>query len=110
MYHFTVISVNIILLCWIQEEFDTYDHNAHLFVKLQFLKKRSKIIEIVAAKDIIFALAHSGLCAAFSRGRDSSYENEVSIGKSVIYVLLSLALYLCLQLQISDILPEFKPR
>lgn len=52
-----------------QEEFDTYDHDAHLFVKLQFLKKRSKIIEIVAAKDIIFALAHSGLCAAFSRGR-----------------------------------------
>ncbi|XP_040385588.1 uncharacterized protein LOC102700197 [Oryza brachyantha] len=51
----------------LQEEFDTYDHNAHLFVKLQFLKKRSKIIEIVAAKDIIFALAHSGLCAAFSR-------------------------------------------
>jgi hypothetical protein len=76
MYHFTVISVNIILLCWIQEEFDTYDHNAHLFVKLQFLKKRSKIIEIVAAKDIIFALAHSGLCAAFSRGRDSSYEKR----------------------------------
>ncbi|VAI28875.1 unnamed protein product [Triticum turgidum subsp. durum] len=51
----------------LQEEFDTYDHDAHLFVKLQFLKKRSKIIEIVAAKDIIFALAHSGLCAAFSR-------------------------------------------
>uniref|UniRef100_A0A0D9XZI8 Uncharacterized protein n=1 Tax=Leersia perrieri TaxID=77586 RepID=A0A0D9XZI8_9ORYZ len=51
----------------LQEEFDTYDHNAHLFVKLQFLKKRSKIIEIVAAKDIIFALAHSGLCAAFNR-------------------------------------------
>ncbi|KAJ3675541.1 hypothetical protein LUZ60_004583 [Juncus effusus] len=51
----------------LQEEFDTYDHNVHLFVKLQFLKKRSKIIEIVAAKDIIFALAQSGLCAAFSR-------------------------------------------
>ncbi|GJM95635.1 hypothetical protein PR202_ga12400 [Eleusine coracana subsp. coracana] len=51
----------------LQEEFDTYDDNAHLFVKLQFLKKRSKIIEIVAAKDIIFALAHSGLCAAFNR-------------------------------------------
>uniref|UniRef100_A0ACD6AJP3 Uncharacterized protein n=1 Tax=Avena sativa TaxID=4498 RepID=A0ACD6AJP3_AVESA len=50
-----------------QEEFDTYDHDAHLFVKLQILKNRSKIIEIVAAKDIIFALAHSGLCAAFSR-------------------------------------------
>ncbi|RLN30340.1 uncharacterized protein C2845_PM05G17230 [Panicum miliaceum] len=49
------------------EEFDTYDDNTHLFVKLQFLRRRSKIIEIVAAKDIIFALAHSGLCAAFNR-------------------------------------------
>jgi hypothetical protein len=55
----------------VQEEFDTYDDNAHLFVKLQFLRRRSKIIEIVAAKDIIFALAHSGLCAAFNRGRCS---------------------------------------
>ncbi|XP_064949212.1 uncharacterized protein LOC135598800 isoform X3 [Musa acuminata AAA Group] len=51
----------------LQEEFDAYDHNVHWFVKLQFLKKRSKIIEIVSAKDIIFALAYSGLCAAFSR-------------------------------------------
>ncbi|CAN6338346.1 unnamed protein product [Urochloa humidicola] len=51
----------------LQEEFDTYDDNAHLFVKLQFLRRRSKIMEIVAAKDIIFALAHSGLCAAFNR-------------------------------------------
>jgi len=52
-----------------QEEFDTYDHNVHWFLKLQFLKKRSKIIEIVAAKDVIFALAQSGLCAAFSRSK-----------------------------------------
>lgn len=51
----------------LQEEFDTYDPAAHMFLKLQFLKKRSKIIEIVAAKDVIFALAQSGLCAAFSR-------------------------------------------
>ncbi|KAG1334371.1 hypothetical protein COCNU_03G004900 [Cocos nucifera] len=51
----------------LQEEFDTYDHNIHFFLRLQFLKKRSKIIEIVAAKDVIFALAQSGLCAAFSR-------------------------------------------
>ena len=36
---------------------------------LSFLKKRSKIIEIVAAHDIVFALAQSGICAAFSRGR-----------------------------------------
>ncbi|XP_078429575.1 uncharacterized protein LOC144701703 isoform X2 [Wolffia australiana] len=51
----------------LQEEFDTYDPNAHWFLRLQFLKKRSKIIEIVSAKDVIFALAQSGLCAAFSR-------------------------------------------
>ncbi|XP_008784348.2 uncharacterized protein LOC103703310 [Phoenix dactylifera] len=51
----------------LQEEFDTYDHNVNFFLRLQFLKKRSKIIEIVAAKDVIFALAQSGLCAAFSR-------------------------------------------
>lgn len=51
----------------LQEEFDTYDPKAHWFLKLQFLKKRSKIIEIVAARDIIFALAQSGVCAAFSR-------------------------------------------
>lgn len=73
MNHFSMFSVDIVYLCLMQEEFDTYDHNAHLFVKLQFLKKRSKIIEIVAAKDIIFALAHSGLCAAFSRGRYSTF-------------------------------------
>lgn len=53
-----------------QEEFDTYDPNAHWFLRLQFLKKRSKIIEIVSAKDVIFALAQSGLCAAFSRSKN----------------------------------------
>lgn len=37
---------------------------------LPFLKKRSKIIEIVAARDIVFALAQSGVCAAFSRGKE----------------------------------------
>lgn len=53
----------------LQEEFDTYDPKAHWFLysRLQFLNKRSRIIEIVAAQDIIFALAQSGVCAAFSR-------------------------------------------
>ncbi|XP_058079986.1 uncharacterized protein LOC131228162 isoform X2 [Magnolia sinica] len=51
----------------LQEEFDMYDPGAHCFPRLPFLNKRSKIIEIVAAKDVIFALAQSGLCAAFSR-------------------------------------------
>jgi hypothetical protein len=35
---------------------------------LPFLRKRSKIIEIVAARDMVFALAQSGVCAAFSQG------------------------------------------
>ncbi|XP_042476137.1 uncharacterized protein LOC122057866 isoform X2 [Macadamia integrifolia] len=51
----------------LQEEYDTHDPKGHCPLVLPFLKKRSKIIEIVAARDIIFALAHSGVCAAFSR-------------------------------------------
>lgn len=58
---------------------------------LPFLRKRSKIIEIVAAQDIVFALAQSGVCAAFSRGRISN--------------LYLYALQFCLQL-ITDILYE----
>eukprot|EP00245_Coleochaete_scutata_P007175 TRINITY_DN22284_c0_g1_i1.p1 TRINITY_DN22284_c0_g1~~TRINITY_DN22284_c0_g1_i1.p1 ORF type:complete len:473 (-),score=65.66 TRINITY_DN22284_c0_g1_i1:261-1679(-) len=51
----------------LQEEFDTHDPKAHQFMKLPFLKKRSRIVEIVAARDIVFALAQAGVCAAFSR-------------------------------------------
>ncbi|XP_008804634.1 uncharacterized protein LOC103717871 [Phoenix dactylifera] len=50
----------------LQEEFDTHDPK-ELWSQLPFLRKRSKIIEIVAARDIVFALAQSGICAAFSR-------------------------------------------
>ncbi|PQQ09451.1 uncharacterized protein Pyn_21443 [Prunus yedoensis var. nudiflora] len=32
--------------------------------------KRTRVIEIVAARDIVFALAHSGVCAAFSREKN----------------------------------------
>lgn len=80
-----------------QEEFDTYDDNAHLFVKLQFLKRRSKVIEIVAAKDMIFALANSGLCAAFNRGKCS--ENGICMLHNLIkHACLLTCLYtLCLQ-------------
>jgi len=51
----------------LQFEFDTHDPEGHKHLKLPFLKRRSRIVEIVAAKDIVFALAHSGVCAAFSR-------------------------------------------
>uniref|UniRef100_A0A1D1Z661 Lissencephaly-1 n=1 Tax=Anthurium amnicola TaxID=1678845 RepID=A0A1D1Z661_9ARAE len=51
----------------LQEEFDTHDPKGHSFLLLPFLRKRSRIVEIVAARDIVFALAQSGVCAAFSR-------------------------------------------
>ncbi|XP_052310178.1 uncharacterized protein LOC18100038 isoform X2 [Populus trichocarpa] len=51
----------------LMEEYDTHDPKGHCSVVLPFLMKRTKVIEIVAAQDIIFALAHSGVCAAFSR-------------------------------------------
>ncbi|KAF9680141.1 hypothetical protein SADUNF_Sadunf06G0090300 [Salix dunnii] len=51
----------------LMEEYDTHDLKGHCSVVLPFLMKRTKVIEIVAAQGIIFALAHSGVCAAFSR-------------------------------------------
>lgn len=56
---------------------------------LPFLRKRSKIIEIVAARDIVFALAQSGVCAAFSRG--SSHDQYL-----LIFPLMCFVLRLCL--------------
>ncbi|XP_019430953.1 PREDICTED: uncharacterized protein LOC109338222 isoform X2 [Lupinus angustifolius] len=55
----------------LQEEYDTHDPKDHSAVVLPFLRKRSKIIEIAAARDIVFALAQSGVCAAFSRETNS---------------------------------------
>uniref|UniRef100_A0A0D9YZ98 Transducin/WD40 repeat-like superfamily protein n=1 Tax=Oryza glumipatula TaxID=40148 RepID=A0A0D9YZ98_9ORYZ len=56
----------------LQEEYDTYDDEVHFLVQLPCLWSRTKIIEIVAAKDVIFALAQSGLCGAFNRGKSHS--------------------------------------
>ncbi|EOY03187.1 Transducin/WD40 repeat-like superfamily protein isoform 2, partial [Theobroma cacao] len=51
------------------EEYDSHDPKGHCPVALPFLMKRKKVIEIVAACDIVCALAHSGVCAAFDRER-----------------------------------------
>lgn len=49
-----------------QGESDTHDpSNSRL--KLQFLRRRSRIVEIVAAGDVVFALTQTGVCAAFRR-------------------------------------------
>ncbi len=68
-----------------QEEFDTHDPKAHHFLKLEFLKKRSRIVEIGAARDTMFALTHSGICAAFSRGTEI---NPVVLRPYLLDVLL----------------------
>jgi hypothetical protein len=47
--------------------FNTYDETECDRFSLGFLQKRSRVVEIVGAKGMIFALAHSGVCAAFSR-------------------------------------------
>jgi len=36
-------------------------------VKLCFLRRRSKVVEIVAAKDLLFGLTQTGVCTAFHR-------------------------------------------
>ncbi|KAG8056308.1 hypothetical protein GUJ93_ZPchr0002g25529 [Zizania palustris] len=61
------------------EEFDTHDPK-EMGALLPYLMKRSEIIEIVGASDIIFALSQSGVCAAFSRapGRFFSLEQQLA--------------------------------
>lgn len=53
-----------------QDKYDTLDPQGHCLPVFPSLMKRTKIIEIVAAGNIIFALAYSGVCAAFSRGEN----------------------------------------
>jgi hypothetical protein len=49
-----------------------HDPKAHHSLKLPFIKKQSCIVEIGAAKDIVFAFTHSSICAAFSQGTEIS--------------------------------------
>ncbi|KAE8710666.1 Detected protein of unknown function [Hibiscus syriacus] len=51
----------------IGEKCDTHDPKGHCLMVLLCLRKRSKIIEIVAAQDIVFALAQSGIELVQSR-------------------------------------------
>ncbi|KAL2570090.1 hypothetical protein AAZV13_18G166500 [Glycine max] len=51
-------------------QYDTHDPSKTPSSLWPFLMKRTKVVEIVAAKNVVFALYHSGLCAAFSRETD----------------------------------------
>lgn len=51
-----------------QAQYDTHNPEGHCSLVIPFLMKRTKVVEIVAARDIVFSLTQSGVCAAFSRG------------------------------------------
>eukprot|EP00696_Hemimastix_kukwesjijk_P008406 gnl/Hemi2/20617_TR6841_c0_g1_i1.p1 gnl/Hemi2/20617_TR6841_c0_g1~~gnl/Hemi2/20617_TR6841_c0_g1_i1.p1 ORF type:complete len:419 (+),score=83.56 gnl/Hemi2/20617_TR6841_c0_g1_i1:163-1419(+) len=55
----------------VKSTFDTHDHEVYNSKPLAFMRKRSKIVEMVTAGDVLFALTQSGICAAFDRGRQS---------------------------------------
>ena len=99
-----------------QDELDMYDDNTDLFVEIPYLKKRSKIVEIIAAKDIIFAIAQSGLGAAFNQSRFPQDEALSMIQSDKKYVChLSSVLCLCILFSVCSIkqahsLLEHKPR
>ncbi|GFP92320.1 peptidyl-prolyl cis-trans isomerase fkbp43 [Phtheirospermum japonicum] len=83
----------------LQEKYDTHDPNGYCSMSLPFLKKRSKIIEIVAARDIVFALAQSGVCVEVKPGKPITHYCENARGRLRISQLsLSLCIasqYLC---------------
>ena len=59
------------LIAWLltaQAEFDAFASGDVNTWRLQYLHKRAKIVEVVAAQGLIFSLAQSGACAAFDRG------------------------------------------
>lgn len=47
---------------------DTHDESVAQ-QKLSFLRRRSKVVEIVGARDLIFGLTLSGVCAVFDRAK-----------------------------------------
>ncbi|GKC05509.1 kinesin-like protein KIN-14T, partial [Tanacetum coccineum] len=85
------------------DQYDTYVHDGYSSFILPFLMKSSKVIEIVAAHGIVFALAGSGVCAAFSRGSWTSDSDEI-LG-TVLEILGSLAckVITCMALVVPDL-------
>ncbi|KAL6962410.1 hypothetical protein U1Q18_037368 [Sarracenia purpurea var. burkii] len=55
------------------EEYDIHDPNGHCSLVLPFLMETTEVIAIVAVHGIVFALAHSDVCAAFSGGSSTHH-------------------------------------
>lgn len=81
-----------------QERYDIHDPVGQCSLVLPLLMKRAKVIEIVVVHDIVFALASSGVCAAFSRGDDadvlSSSQQFIVLLKNYVYGETNLKFFL----------------
>ncbi|GKB91374.1 kinesin-like protein KIN-14T isoform X3 [Tanacetum coccineum] len=88
---------------FITDQYDTYVHDGYSSFILPFLMKSLKVIEIVAAHGIVFALVGSGVCATFSRGSWTLDSDEI-LG-TVLEILGSLAckVITCIALVVPDL-------
>ena len=72
----------------VAQEYDTYDQRGFP-LRINQVPKRTRIVEIVAAKGLVFALGHTGLCAVFGRVSNSfvCYMNtsEDEVVRSLFY-------------------------
>ncbi|KAK1399711.1 UDP-N-acetylglucosamine--N-acetylmuramyl-pyrophosphoryl-undecaprenol N-acetylglucosamine transferase like [Heracleum sosnowskyi] len=55
---------------FLQEEYDTQYPTGLSATMVPFLERQTKVIEIVSAHGVVFALLESGICAAFSRDKN----------------------------------------
>ncbi|KAK1399714.1 WD40/YVTN repeat-like-containing domain containing protein [Heracleum sosnowskyi] len=55
---------------FLQEEYDTQYPTRLSATMVPFLERQTKVIEIVSAHGVVFALLESGICAAFSRDKN----------------------------------------
>ncbi|KAL1816292.1 hypothetical protein ACET3Z_018866 [Daucus carota] len=53
---------------FLQAEYDTQVPERQSAIVLPFMRERSKVVEILSARGVVFARVESGVCVAFSRG------------------------------------------
>ena len=51
-----------------QKIFDMYDPEESKAFTVSFLRKRTRIVEIISATNLIFCLSQSGVCSVVDRG------------------------------------------
>ena len=73
---------------------DTHDPNAPHHLRASLFRRRSKVVEMVAAGDVVFALTLSGVCAAFRGSERLCFVNVTpdEVIRSVFYNKVAQAL------------------